>query len=128
MKHKLVKKISNHADSKRSSLSLLIPPFNYSVDRVIKFLKIEYAEAITNKNRNAPLFAIIIEEAIKYLKKIKYIPETGLLLFIGNKMVNKKYLRVHYVIIPPKILTSFVYCIGRTFLLDELQDMLEHKK
>jgi peptide chain release factor subunit 1 len=110
-------------------ISLYVPPTKQISD-VTNYLRNEYAQASNIKSRTTKKNVTwAIESLIGRLKNYKYLPDNGVVLFVGHKPSGGDQSEpISYVIEPPEPFNAFLYRCDSTFYLDILEDMLTEKE
>lgn len=102
-------------------------PAGYDINKIISHLAQEQGTASNIKDKNTRKNVIdSLEKMIRHLRLYKQTPENGLAAFAGNisAQEGKTDLKV-WSIEPPQPISMRLYRCDQTFVLDELEKMLE---
>lgn len=109
-------------------ISVYVPP-GYELSKIINQLAQEQGTATNIKSTSTRKnVTTALEKMIQHLSLFKSVPENGMAIFSGNvsEREGKADFQVH-TIIPPKPLATKMYRCEKSFILEPLEDMLEHK-
>src|SRR3989344_3106604 len=128
-RHKLKKFINElkRIRGRHTELVSVYVPAGYDINKIINHLAQEQGTASNIKDKNTRNNVIdSLERMIRHLRLYKQTPKNGLAAFAGNisAQEGKTDLKV-WSIEPPQPLMMRLYRCDQTFVLDELENMLE---
>ena len=126
---KFIKELRIHKGRHTELVSVYIPS-GYDINKIINHLSQEQGTATNIKSTSTRKNVIdALERMIQHLRLFKKTPEHGLAAFSGNVAAREGQSDVKvWSIEPPIPLKIRIYRCDKTFVLDPLDQMLEHKE